>query len=76
MSESNQVNVIVEYPDTIDHHTKFMVTLKTADEINTNEYNGDLINALIHMKIEELFALLNIIDSFGFVEVDMRNEEI
>lgn len=72
--DDNRVNVIIEYPDEINRKTKFFVTLKSNDTIETNEYSGDLTNALIHAKIEELFGMLNLIDNFGFVELDDPTE--
>jgi hypothetical protein len=66
----DQVNVIIEYPESIGKHTKFMITLKTVDHINTNTYSGDFVNTLIHSRVEEFLDLLRIIDAFGFVEVD------
>lgn len=68
--EDSVVNIIIEYPDAIDKQTRFNVTLKNGDSIETNQYSGDLTNALIHTKVDEFFNLLNILDSFGFVELD------
>lgn len=73
--ENNQVNIIIEFPSVIDKTTRYMVTLKTEDEINTNVYSGDFVNTLVHTKIEEFFHLLGILDSFGFVELDASPED-
>lgn len=70
----DQVNIIIEYPGMVNKQTKFVVTLKTEDSINTNTYEGDFVNTLIHSKVEEFFALLTTLDAFGFVELDSPPE--
>jgi hypothetical protein len=73
LDDPGMVFVTFEYDDDFDNvppgEVTFRVTLKGNGTLLTNDYKGDFAGSIIQNNIQGLFALLNILDQFGYIEL-------
>lgn len=77
-SDLEKIFITFEYPDDIDDREidkwpPFNITLKSNGKMTTYDYQGAFVVMLIQQAINNLFAVVDIIDQFGFVEFDKED---